>query len=153
MFVIIIIIIFTIEKNVAISRMLNKLIMTKFFVPFLLLGLFFLTGFQKKNIQNDIFLGLKNNSSKTIVKSFSSSVNLILHNESRICNKFQSELILTDFFDSNKVLKVKMVSEDNDKPNRQHIVYEITTEKGTFKVLAKYMDIKGELAVVEFTIM
>lgn len=126
--------------------------MFKFFIPFLLLIFVALTGFQTPSIQTIILEGLKTNDSKAIVKHFGSSVNLSLKGEERIASKFQSELMIHDFLKDNPIKSVKVNTSGGNKQSATYTVYVVTTAKESVQVAVKFMEIKGETAVVEFKI-
>jgi len=112
-----------------------------------------LCSFQPKNdLIENIFEALKNNQSKSIVKYFGSSVNLSLNGEERMSTKFQSELLLDQFFKEYPINSIKVVSSGGNQQSNSYIVYAIKAPKDSFQVVVKFMEIKGESSIFEFKI-
>lgn len=114
--------------------------------------LFVLTGFQETTIQDAVFNGLKNNDSKALVKHFSTSVSLSLKGEDRISTKFQAEQLLNEFFKENRVSSIKTVSSGGSNPANNYVFFNIKAGKDDLQAVVKFLEIKGELTVVEFKI-
>lgn len=126
--------------------------MSKYILPGLLCSFIFLLSFQTQSIQNLILSSLKSNDSKTLVKYFSPNVNLSLNGEEKILNKFQAELLLTDFFKNNRITNIKMLSSNGNKQSKLYAVYSMQTAKDNFQIVVKFMEIKGETLVIEFKV-
>lgn len=110
------------------------------------------TSFQESNISDIVFNGLKANDSKAIVKHFNSTVNLVLKGEDRVSSKFQAELLLFDFFKSNRISSIKLKSSGGGKQGSSYFVYSIQVGKEDLQVIVKFMEIKGEASIIKFKI-
>ena len=109
-----------------------------------------LFSFQIPKVYSNILEGLKKNDSKAVVKYFGSTVNLSLNGQDRISTKFQSELILNNFFKDYPINTIKIVSNGGNGQSTSYVVYGIKTIKENFQIVVKFMEIKGETTVVEF---
>lgn len=119
-----------------------------FFIPLLAV----LCSFQTNDISNDINQGLKNSNSKFIAKHFSSSINLSLNKEEQIVTRFQGELLLSDFFKQNKVVGLKRITAAGKDQSNRYFIYSIKTEKHSFRVIIKVIDLKGTVSISELRI-
>lgn len=126
--------------------------MFKYILPFLLLFCFLSTGLREQSVQHSVLNVLKNNDSKSLVKHFNKSVNLALKGEERILTKFQSELLLSEFFRNNRITAIKAISSGRNKQSSTYVVYAIQTEKENLQVVVKFMEIKGETSIMEFKV-
>lgn len=122
--------------------------LTVFFIPLLA----FLYSFQITDISSDINQGLRSSNSKIIGKHFSSSINLSISKEEQIVTRFQGELLLSDFFKRNKVTEVKRITASGKDQLNRYFIYSIKTEKHSFRVIVKVIELKGTVSISELRI-
>lgn len=111
-----------------------------------------LFAFQATDINSIVIQGLKGNNAKALTKSFSSSVTLSIHREEQVVTRFQSELLLSDFFRQHKVTEVKRVTAEGNSPSNRYFIYSIKTTKRNFRVLVKVIELKGAASISELRI-
>jgi len=118
-------------------------------VIILLMSVFALSSFtvNTKDIGEEIAYGLKSGNAKHLTKVMSSSVNISLLNDEGIYTKFQTELILNDFFTKNKPVDVRIMQKINSNSSANYIVFRLTTARNTFRVFAKIAQ-EGNTALI-----
>ncbi|MDR2285532.1 MAG: DUF4783 domain-containing protein [Sphingobacterium sp.] len=111
-----------------------------------------LFAFQATDINSIVIQALKGNNAKALTKSFSSSVTLSVNREEQVVTRFQSELLLADFFRQHKVTEVKRVTAAGNSPSNRYFIYSIKTTKRNFRVLVKVIELKGAASISELRI-
>lgn len=104
------------------------------------------------DINSEIMLHLKNGNAKGLVKHFSSSVNLSIDKDEGYYSKFQSELILEDFFRSNKPEEVKQIQKIAQTSNNQYLIYQLQTKSRKFRIFLKMNMVDNEMKVIEMRV-
>ncbi len=98
-----------------------------------------------------ISTALKTGHAKNLGSTFASSINLSLKREDGVYTKFQAELLLEDFFRSNKVSELKEVQRVNNDSN-SYLVYSLKAGDATFRVFIKLMPISKGYEVIEMRV-
>lgn len=118
-------------------------------VLFTVIGAF---SFCLADINSEIMLHLKNGNAKGLVKHFSSSVNLSIDKDEGYYSKFQSELILEDFFRNNKPEEVKQIQKIAQTSNNQYLIYQLQTKSRKFRIFLKMNLVDSEMKVIEMRV-
>lgn len=124
------------------------------FITFCLLMSLTISAFSNSysDIADRIFGNLKSGNSKEIAKDFSSSVSMSVIQDEGVYNKFQAELILSEFFMKNKPLRLHTVQRTSNNTEYNYFVYQLITAKSAFRVFVKVNRIKSDPQIVEFRI-
>ncbi|WKK56928.1 MULTISPECIES: DUF4783 domain-containing protein [unclassified Sphingobacterium] len=94
----------------------------------------------------------KSNNAKAISNYFGSNVSLSIKSDGGYYSKFQAEMLLSDFFQSNKTSEIKQVQRTSQSNNSFYIVYQLKTSVGTYRVFTKLSQISGETQIAELRI-
>lgn len=133
-----------IEKFASQSRLL---------IMFLILLSPFLTFAKMQgDVDNMLLEAFKANNAKAIADLFGQNVSLSIKNDSGYYSKFQAEVILADYFRSNKTTEIKQVQRTNRSNNNFYIVYQLKSPNATYRVFAKFNQQNGVPTILELRI-
>lgn len=104
------------------------------------------------DVGNEIMEAFKSNNAKAISNYFGSNVSLSIKSDGGYYSKFQAEMLLSDFFQSNKTSEIKQVQRTSRTNNSFYIVYQLKTSSGTYRVFTKFSQISGETQIAELRI-
>ncbi len=99
-------------------------------------------------VVTEIALALKTGNAKKVSNTFASMVNLSVKREEGSYTKFQAELLLDEFFRSNKVEQLKELQRVNNSSN-SYIVFSLKSNKSTYRVFVKLAQTNTKFQVVE----
>ena len=133
-----------IEKSASLSRVLIIFI--------ILLSPFLTFAKMQGDIDNLLLEAFKSNNSKAIADFFGQNISLSIKNDSGYYSKFQAEVILADYFRSNKTTEIKQVQRTNRSNNNFYIVYQLKSPNGTYRVFAKFNQQNGVPTILELRI-
>ncbi len=119
---------------------------------FILTMVMTLQSFVVGDIHADIYNGLKNSNSKSLSKHFASTLSLSIDKEESVYSKFQAELVLTDFFRTNKTTELKHVQKVTGNPNNKYLIYNLKTAKKSYRIFVKLIDNNGNFNISELRI-
>lgn len=94
---------------------------------------------------------LRTGSAKKVSNTFASSVSLSVKREDGTYTKFQAELLLDEFFRTNKVEQLKELQRVNNSSN-SYIVFSLKSNKSTYRVFVKLVSADTKFQVVEMRI-
>lgn len=94
----------------------------------------------------------KNNNAKAVANYFGQNVSMSIKNDSGHYSKFQAELLLSDFFRSNKTQDIKKVQQTNRNNASFYIVYQLKASSGTYRLFFKFNHLEGESLITELRI-
>lgn len=106
-------------------------------------------SFEEMAVQ--ISTALKAGDAKNIGNTFAGSIHLSVKREDGVYTKFQAELLLADFFRSNKVVQIKEVQRVNNDTN-SYLVFSIKAGASTYRVFIKMLSTSKGFQVVEMRI-
>ena len=126
----------------------------KFFISFMAIAVLPLLSFAywQNDPSNELMDAFKNNNAKGISAYFGQNVSLSIKNDSGHYSKFQAELMLSDFFRSNKTQDIKKVQQTNRNNSSFYIVYQLKSSSGTYRLFFKFNHIDGESQITELRI-
>jgi len=126
----------------------------KFFISFMAIAVLPLLSFAywQNDPSNELMDAFKNNNAKGISSFFGQNVSLSIKNDSGHYSKFQAELMLSDFFRSNKTQDIKKVQQTNRNNSSFYIVYQLKASSGTYRLFFKFNHIDGESQITELRI-
>lgn len=104
------------------------------------------------DINDTILLQLKAGNAKNIARYFANNVTLSLLSEDGQYSKFQAEMLLQSFFSKNKPGGVKLIQKITNKSNYSYYVYQILSNKNSFRVFVKVNSSKSGQTIEEFRI-
>ncbi|TDS12394.1 DUF4783 domain-containing protein [Sphingobacterium paludis] len=99
----------------------------------------------------EVASALKVGHAKKLSNTFANSLTLSVKREDGTYTKFQAELLLEDFFRSNKVEHLKELQRVNNSSN-SYIVFSLKTNKSTYRVFIKLSNNNKQFQVVEMRI-
>lgn len=102
-------------------------------------------------VVEEISSSLKVGNAKKLSNVFSNNLTLSVKKDDGTYSKFQAELLLEDFFRSNKVEQLKRLQCVNNAPN-SYIVFSLKTAKSTYRVFIKLSSVNKRFQVVELRI-
>lgn len=102
-------------------------------------------------VVNSISSALKTGTSKGISATFMNSVSLSIKRDERVYTRFQAELLLDDFFRSNKVSQLKELQRAKSSAN-SFVVFSLRTSSSTYRVFVKLVESNNEFKVSELRI-
>ena len=100
----------------------------------------------------EIMEALRTNNSKNIAKYFGPNISLSIKNESGYYSKYQAEVMLGDFFRSAKAIETKLVQRTNRNNNNYYLVYQLKTNKGSYRVFVKFNYVDNQSQLTELRI-
>ena len=127
--------------------------LSRLLVLFLMLLSPFLTFAKMQgDVDNLLLEAFKSNNAKAIAELVGQNVSLAIKNDSGFYSKFQAEVILADFFRSNKTTQVKQVQRTNRSNNNFYIVYQVKSTNASYRVFAKFNQQNGVPTILELRI-
>lgn len=114
----------------------------------------FTTLFQldvNNDLENRLFAALEKGNGKELSKHFTSSVRISVNQDSRLTTKFQAELILEDYLNSNKLVNIKK-TDVSEELSKQCIVFEAVSNRRKVRIFIKFIHLKGTDYISEFRI-
>lgn len=107
------------------------------------------TSFEEvvKNVSD----ALKEGNAKKMAAFFDNNVNLSLKRDEGAYTKFQTELLLNDFFRTNKVNELKEVQRANNA-STSFVVFSLKTSSKSYRVFLKFVQSSKEIRIAEIRI-
>lgn len=107
------------------------------------------TSFEEvvKNVSD----ALKEGNAKKMGAIFDNNVNLSLKGDEGAYTKFQTELLLNDFFRTNKVNELKEVQRANNA-STSFVVFSLKTSSKSYRVFLKFVQSNKEIRIAEIRI-
>lgn len=99
-------------------------------------------------ITNNISDALKAGDAKKVASYFETSVELTIPNKKGVFSKTQAELILKNFFGSNKPTSFTSVKKGTDK-NGSYSIGDLTTSKGAYRTYILYKKTGASTKITE----
>lgn len=94
----------------------------------------------------------KNGNAKEFVKYFGPSVHLRISNEEGYYSKFQSELILEEFFKRDKPIEVKQIQNITSHNNNQYLIFQYQTKSKKHRIFLKLSFVDESMLISEIRI-
>jgi ribosomal protein S17E len=94
---------------------------------------------------------LMNSDAKRLSNLFTSSIKISILKDEQIANKYQAELIVSDFFKNNKLVEIKRLSQPKNI-SINCLVYEVKTLKGRQRIFMKIVNLKNKDHISEFLV-
>lgn len=139
-------------RSVSIYAMRILYFNTIFFI-FFLISAFAKPSFSSSiDLNDEILVCLKNGDVKGLVRYFNSSINLSLNREEGYYSKFQSELILNEFFRSNKPRELKQIQKISNNSNNLYMIYQMKTDSKNYRIFLRMIKVEGEMKITEIRI-
>ncbi len=115
----------------------------------LLLSLFLFLSFSSFTSLSftEVINAIRSGSASEVSKFFDNTVEITLPGKSNSYSKSQAELVLHDFFASNRVKAFQLIHK-SDNTGSQYCIGNLDTENGLFRTTI-YMKQKGDKAVVQ----
>ena len=105
------------------------------------------------DIEQEIYLGLKEGSAKRIAAYFADNVSITLKNDTGYYSKFQSEMVLKEFLKTFRASEVKQVQVMSKNGKQNYRTYEFITSSQTFRVFVRFTTTEGkEIYIAELRI-
>ncbi|MEI5985075.1 MULTISPECIES: DUF4783 domain-containing protein [Sphingobacterium] len=108
--------------------------------------------FWQSNLSGQIAEAFKTNNAKAIANFFGQNVAVSIKNDSGQYTKFQAELLLSDYFRSNKTSEIKQLQHTNRNNSSFYIVYNLKANSGTYRIFLKFNQHNGESLITELRI-
>lgn len=102
-------------------------------------------------IVSSVATALRAGQAKKLSNNFVNSVSLSIKRDERVYTRFQAELLLDDFFRSNKVSQLKELQRANSSTN-SFVVFSLRTNASTYRVFVKFTETNQVYKVVELRI-
>ncbi len=129
---------------------MKKIILT--WMGMLLVVTAFAMNLSFSDIGDRILLSLKSGNAKEIAKDFSSSVSVTVLQDNGMYNRFQTELILNDFFTKNRPLRVSSVQRITSNREYHYFIYQYVSFDFVFRVFVKSNLTNEGYQITEFRI-
>lgn|SRR5690606_29240637 len=107
------------------------------------------TSFEEMVKQTSV--ALKEGNAKKLSATFDNNVNLSLKREEGSFTKFQAELLLNDFFRTNKAVELKEVQRANNA-STSFVVFSLKTSSKNYRVFVKFVQSSKEFKIAEVRI-
>ncbi|WP_081918369.1 DUF4783 domain-containing protein [Sphingobacterium sp. ML3W] len=104
------------------------------------------------DMNDALLLHLRAGSAKNLARFFGSNVTLSILNEDGLYSKFQGEMLLQSFFSKNKPSTVKLLQKITNKTNYSYYVYQLTSNKNSFRLFVKVSLSKNIETIEEFRV-
>lgn len=115
---------------------------------------FFLSIFQldiNNDLEKAVLSALEKGKGKELSKHFNSSVRISINQDNRLTTKFQAELILVDYLNSNKLVDIKRSTLSGDI-GKQCLVFNAVSNRKQVRIFMKLVNLKGTDYISEFRI-
>ncbi|MFZ4262691.1 DUF4783 domain-containing protein [Sphingobacterium sp. HJSM2_6] len=110
------------------------------------------SAYAQLDLSNEILESLRSGQAKNISKHFNTNVSLSLKNDAGFYSKFQGEMILSDFFRSNRISEVKLIQRTNKSNNSYYMVCQLKANHKGYRVFVKFNILDGESKITELRI-
>lgn len=120
---------------------------------FIIITLFVaLTAFVNPIINEKIATAIKNGNSAAIASFFNKTVDLTLPKNEGVFSKSQAEIILKNFFTTNKPTDFKVVHDGESKNNTLYSIGNLITANGVFRTYILYQESANNIVILELRI-
>jgi hypothetical protein len=117
-----------------------------------ILSIFSLFNLSENNDIDKVVLdALKNTDAKRLSSLFTSSIKVSILNNEQIANKYQAELIVSDFLKNNKLVEIKRLPQQKNS-SVNCLIYEVRTVKGRQRIFMKIVNLKNKDHISEFRV-
>ncbi|WP_104383146.1 DUF4783 domain-containing protein [Sphingobacterium sp. HMA12] len=89
------------------------------------------------SISEELKTYLREGNAKNIAKYFGSNLTLSILGENGVYTKYQSEIMLSTFFNQHKPKTVKLTQASNANNGYQYFTFSLTTEQASYRVFIK----------------
>lgn len=120
---------------------------------FIIITLFVaLTAFVNPIINEKIATAIKNGNSAAIASFFNKTVDLTLPKNEGVFSKSQAEIILKNFFTTNKPTDFKVVHDGESNNNTLYSIGNLITANGVFRTYILYQENANNIVILELRI-
>ncbi|SRR5690606_27094157 len=120
---------------------------------FIIITLFVaLTAFVNPIINEKIATAIKNGNSAAIASFFNKTVDLTLPKNEGVFSKSQAEIILKNFFTTNKPTDFKVVHDGESKNNTLYSIGNLITANGVYRTYILYQENANNIVILELRI-
>ncbi len=117
-----------------------------------IISIFSLFNLSDNNDMDKVVLdALMNSDAKRLSNLFTSSIKISILKDEQIANKYQAELIVSDFFKNNKLIEIKRLPQPKNI-SINCLVYEVRTVKGRQRIFMKIVNLKNKDHISEFRV-
>ncbi len=102
-------------------------------------------------VVSSLATALKTGNAKELSAHFMNNVSLSLKRDERVYTRFQAELLINDFFRSNKVTQLKELQRAKSSTN-SFVVFSLRTNTSTYRVFVKLIESNNIYRVSEFRV-
>lgn len=99
-------------------------------------------------VLDDISLAIRSGNAREVAKYFDTSVEVTIHNESKVYSKQQAEMVLKDFFTKNPVTSFNIIHKGSSNEGSQYGIGTLLTGGGSFRTYI-YIKQKGDVFFVQ----
>lgn len=99
-------------------------------------------------VLDDISLAIRSGNAREVAKYFDTSVEVTIHNESKVYSKQQAEMVLKDFFTKNPVTSFNIIHKGSSNEGSQYGIGTLLTGGGSFRTYI-YIKQKGDAFFVQ----
>ncbi len=99
-------------------------------------------------VLDDISLAIRSGNAREVAKYFDTSVEITIHNESKVYSKSQAEMVLKDFFTKNPVSSFNVIHKGTSNEGSQYGIGTLVTNGGSFRTYV-YIKQKGTAFFVQ----
>ncbi len=99
-------------------------------------------------VLDDISLAIRSGNAREVAKYFDTSVEVTIHNESKVYSKSQAEMVLKDFFTKNPVTSFNIIHKGSSNEGSQYGIGTLITGGGSFRTYV-YIKQKGDAFFVQ----
>ncbi len=125
--------------------------MNKYFLKIsftlLIVGFFSLTAYPQSTVINNVRAALKTGSSKELIKSFNTSVELNFDGEKSNYSKTQAEFVLKDFFKKYPPSGFEYIHQGASQQGLTYVIGKYSFEGGSYRVLIYIKKINSDYLV------
>ncbi|MCL7987546.1 DUF4783 domain-containing protein [Sphingobacterium sp. lm-10] len=104
------------------------------------------------DMEQEIYLGLKEGNAKRIAAYFADHVSVTLKNDTGYYSKFQSEMVLKEFLRTFRATEVKQVPVTTKSGKQNYRTYEFITSSQTFRVFVRFATEGDKILIGEIRI-
>ncbi len=99
-------------------------------------------------VLEDISLAIRSGNAREVAKYFDTSVEITIHNESKVYSKSQAEMVLKDFFTKNPVSSFNIIHKGTSNEGSQYGIGTLVTGGGSFRTYV-YIKQKGTVFYIQ----
>lgn len=103
-------------------------------------------------MNENLIMYFKNSNAKEFAKYFGPSVHLRILNEEGYYSKYQSELIIEEFFKRDKPIEVKQLQNNISQKNNQYLIYQYQTMSKKHRIFLKLSSVDVGMLITEIRI-